>query len=291
MSTGLPTSTDDFFNTAGELPKEHSTLLVEDVIRVLKAIPKELICLLENWDTKLAITGGFIRDIVRGDKPSDIDIAAVDETAAREAAAVLCKEVGGKTTFAKAHTVTGYRYPIQIFKAFDSTTPQTSYTKHDFTCNGAAVWHGDKALGFNGWMSAHCGFFYPDVAAKRIRILDTQQNYGNCVYRMMKMVHKGYHIEPREHAALLINLLEDVKFNGAMAKLDGNDPSKELTKELTARIASGKYENIFGKQDMATRRAGIDEEVEQAIWQREIIQGIIERVDAPKEPPQQESAP
>ena len=289
MSTGLPFPVDNSLANASQLVQaEAPTLLVEDVVRVLKALPKEVIQLLENWDTKLAITGGFIRDIVRGEKPNDIDIAAVDDTAAKEAAAVLCKAVDGKTTFARAHTVTGYHYQIQIFKAFDSTTPQTSYTKHDFTINGAAVWHGDVSKGGYGWMSAHCGYFYPDVAAKRIRVLDVQQNFGNCVYRMMKLLHRGYHIEPREHAALLINLLEDVKFNEAMAKLDGGDPSKVLTKELTARISSGKYEHIFGNRDMATRRAGMNEEVEQAIWHRDLIQGIIDRVDAPTEAQQQE---
>ncbi len=269
----LPTDND--FLAEEVAHKKPRTLLFEDVIRILKALPVELIDLLKEYENKVAITGGFIRDIVRGDQPNDIDIAASTDTVAKDFADALARaNQRASKIFVKAYTVLGYRYPIQVFKAFDDTTPSTSWTRHDFTINGASMWYTGSL-----WNSQCTNYFYCDVAAKRLRVLDEKQNKGNLIYRMMKLLHRGYHIEPREHAAILVNLLSDVKFEAAMAKMNGEDPIKELTKSLTSEIAAGKYEHIIigGR---FVKRQQLEEIATCGQFQQDLITGIIN-------PPQQ----
>lgn len=210
-----------------------SELLPEDLNYIARNLPKDVRALLQKTPG-LYLAGGFIRAMVAGEQVSDIDLWGRDKKELDVMAEMFAakRQVRCMTTD-NAHTIlTPNRTPVQFITRWVHNDPVALAESFDYTIAQAVVWHG--AEGWDSW----CGeYFYPDLAAKRLRYTMPKRNEdaGGSLLRMTKFLNRGYKISPesmgRVIARLTMGLYEnfmtrDEQFRGSIliAKLREVDP-------------------------------------------------------------------
>ena len=186
-----------------------STLHVDDVKYVLNRLPKDVLHLMENHHIFLA--GGFIRSVIAGEKPNDIDLFGAVKLYLEEHAATLVRGRGNcRSVLSKnATTVLAHPYmPVQFIHRWLYANPLVLLDEFDFTIARAVIWRNSS----KEWQSACDPDFYRDLAARRLvyRAPDRREDAGGSIMRVVKFLRRGYTIQTPSLARVITRLVEGV---------------------------------------------------------------------------------
>lgn len=187
-------------------------LLAEDVNWVLARTPKDVRELLQANPDKVFLAGGWIRDIVAGEKPSDIDLfAATPDLAKAVAQDLALKRQARLIVTENASTIDARgRKPVQVIHRWVYETAQDLVLDFDWSVCSAAIWWEPAANEHTpgGWRSQCHARFYADLAAKRLVYLVPKRNEeaGGSVLRLTKFMRRGYRARHQELAAVITRL-------------------------------------------------------------------------------------
>ncbi len=201
-----------------------------DLDRVVRALPEGVRDTLTSVG-KGIVAGGFIRAVLAGEEPNDLDIFGNFDKDQATAFADDCDHAGGyyytPTTLSvevngrKTQIVYGHRYgsALEVLAAFDFTVCQ------------AAVWYDIKEF---GWRSACATTFYSDLAARRLiytaprRPKETHvRGAANSAARLVKYSLKGYSADTHELGKILVDVAQG---------LDGTDVVEQIIGDKITRI-------------------------------------------------------
>ena len=115
-----------------------------DLHHVLSRTPRDVRDLLKA--NKLFLAGGFIRAIIAGEKPSDIDLLGPDKTALEMYAVNLASARSGRVhkTDNALTVLSSPKLPIQFITRWIYDDVETLIRQFDFTIVQAAIWSGLK---------------------------------------------------------------------------------------------------------------------------------------------------
>mgnify|MGYP006921308921 CR=1 FL=1 len=196
------------------------TMPVYDLHYVLARVPKDVRELVRNRG--LAIAGGFVRAIIAGEKPSDIDVWGPSKDALRAAAMELAATRGVRMheTHNAWTIVVGGRMAVQFvhrwcfagdeFSAFlNGTNLEALLDSFDFTVAQAGIHAPDG----RNWLGLVGERFYPDLASRRLYYVapHRHEDAGGSLLRVRKFLQKGYHIEIDSLARVAARLVMGVR--------------------------------------------------------------------------------
>lgn len=161
-----------------------------DVLRITRRLDERVINVLKAYPNEIFLTGGFIRAIVAGEPPNDVDLIVKDIHVAGVAAGQLqgdSKRPVIKTD--NAYTLPKYRPVVQVIHRWTYDNPKACLAEFDFTIACAALWWDGSA-----WRSLCHDNFYSDLAAKRLVYLAPQrhEDAGGSMLRLLKFYRRGY---------------------------------------------------------------------------------------------------
>jgi len=180
-------------------------LLHEDLAWCLRRLPAGVLSMLK--ERPLFLAGGFIRDCIAGEPPSDIDIFGPTKDALEAAARKLGEDARVIETD-NAFTVIGKgRLSVQFIHRWTYKTAAEIVPSFDFSIARAAAWYDDK-----GWHSICDDRFYPDLAAKRLVYCcpDRNEDAGGSMLRVLKFYQRGYRIPLDSLGAVMARLIRAV---------------------------------------------------------------------------------
>ena len=198
-----------------------------DLHYVLARVPKDVRELVRNRG--LAIAGGFVRAVIAGEKPSDIDVWGPSKVALRAAAMELAGTrgvrmhethnaytivVGGRMAVQFVHRWCFGREPLEgPGRDEDGTNLDALLNSFDFTVAQAGI----QSLDRRAWVGLVGERFYPDLASRRLYYVapERHEDAGGSLLRVRKFLQRGYHIEidslARVAARLVMGVRHDVR--------------------------------------------------------------------------------
>lgn len=222
----------DFYNRMFNKEQNMRKLTTPDLQHVVRSLPHDVRDLLA--ENHLYVAGGFIREVVAGQAPSDIDLCGPTKGRLISAATALSEF----RESAKVHTTDNAltvlcppRLPVQFITRWLFDKPEALVESFDFTICQAAVWY-DKQL--NAWRSGCSEAFYTDLAARRLVYTHPQrmEDCGGSAMRMRKFLARGFNIQADSMAGVLARLFKGV-----------TDPQNMNEFELT-RVLSGRLREV-----------------------------------------------
>ena len=179
-----------------------------DLNRVVRFLPSKIKSIMEQefWRGKIFIAGGFIRDLVAGDKINDIDLFVNNKA---EAELLLSVLQGDKKVISTENAFTiCERLPIQIIHRWTFQKPEEVLLSFDFSVCSAAIYYSD-----NGWEGICHERFYKDVASKRLIYLvpDREEAPGGSMIRILKFYKRGYNIPLNNLSKVVARMMKDAE--------------------------------------------------------------------------------
>ena len=169
-------------------------LTKEDLRFVVTRLPRDVRDLAKEHG--LFIGGGFIREMIAGNKPNDVDLFGPTKEVLGLAAELIAEKRGARIhkTDNAITVLTGSRMPIQFITRWLYSDPHKLLAEFDFTVCQAVIWF-DKEDGL--WKSATAPTFYPDLAARRLVYTYPQreEDAGGSMLRVRKFLQRGYTIQ------------------------------------------------------------------------------------------------
>lgn len=200
----------------------------EDVVRVAAALPPTLAKAMHaHRGMAMVVAGGFVRDVVSGRRPRDVDVFVGTEDDVAAVDAVLRPAATGEphvTDNATGYVVDGRL--VQVVTRWTFTDAWEVLRGFDFTVAQAAVWHEAER-----WWGGVGPSFYADLAARRLRLSGvlpderTPEEAGGTLMRLVKHSRRGYVATPDTVAACAwaaVAACEDL--DGVLRTLRGIDP-------------------------------------------------------------------
>lgn len=199
-----------------------------DVQRIVTSLPRDVRKLLKESNGAVFLAGGFIRAILSGEQPADIDLWGRDkEELDRHAELFAARRKVRCMSTKNAHTILDLgRTPVQFITRWTFPTPEACAESFDFTIAAACIWYEDgkdvmqlgAARGLDGGWRSYCGeTFYRDLCTKSLVYTspDRNEDAGGSLLRMQKFIRKGYSISPGNMAAVISRLLCGVRFSNS----------------------------------------------------------------------------
>jgi hypothetical protein len=189
-----------------------SQLTPNDLRFVMQRTPKDVRELMMLHSGKLFMGGGFIRAIVAGETPNDIDLFGGDAKWLDAVATGLMAQRPGsrlhKTKYAIT-LITPDRMPIQFITRWTFDDPMQLVASFDFTVCQAAI----AAKNGNAWQSVIAANFYIDLAGRRLVYTKPIRNEdaGGSMLRVIKYVKRGYSIQVSSLGAVAARLARGVR--------------------------------------------------------------------------------
>jgi hypothetical protein len=187
-------------------------LIEEDLQYVVSRIPKTLRELMKKNNIYLA--GGFIRALITGENPSDIDVLGESKEQLngirRDFFEADYKEVYESIKTKNAVTIfASGKLPIQLITRWLYDDPAKLIREFDFTIAQSVIWYSQSMA---KWCSLCSDYFYCDLAAKRLRYTqpDRNEDAGGSILRVLKFLRKGYKISPEELSKVTVRWLSGV---------------------------------------------------------------------------------
>lgn len=192
-------------------------LTSRDISKVMARVPDQVQNAMKRHN--LILGGGFIRAVVSGDEPSDIDLFAPTSTSAGIAARELAHDLhvdihqtGNALTITPHHAK-----PIQIITKFYFADPTVLIRHFDFTvCQAAIFWVGHpdiltlEDMTRGGWDSVTGEAFYSDLASKELVYTEPSIDVaepGGSLYRTLKFIKREYYCPPETLAQITTALV------------------------------------------------------------------------------------
>jgi hypothetical protein len=167
-----------------------------DIDKVVAALPHYVALKLQQ-EPALLLAGGFIRDTLIGQPPSDIDLFGPAEKL-EGAITDLSFIMGGgsvtETRYAKTFKpLEGL--PIQVVLAFPVTSQVELLARFNYTVNQAVIWFDDFLY---EWRGVCYAAFYADLAERRLAPNPAMTNPAQSLASVPEMVARGWKIEPED---------------------------------------------------------------------------------------------
>lgn len=203
-----------------------------DLRFVAQKTPKDIRDLLTANPRMLMIGGGFIRAVIAGEEPSDIDIFGPSQEFLEGIANILAakrNENGADTRVHKTKNaitvITSNRIPIQFITRWTFNKAQDLVASFDFTvCQAVFYRMGNQSN--SPWASSIGERFYSDLAAKRLHYTAPvrEEEAGGSMLRVLKYAKRGYSIQVTSLGGVIARL------TNAMEKsaLAGSNPEVVL---------------------------------------------------------------
>lgn len=198
-------------------------LIAEDLHHVLSRVPKDVRALMQAQPLFLA--GGFIRAVIAGEKPSDVDLFGGSyEFLKSQAMAFALSRKGARlhetdnafTVIAQGRTVVQFIHRW----VYGPTEVDKLLSEFDYSIAAACVWWqsshepGSQLRDVSGeWRSRVVDGYYADLASKRLRYLcpSRAEDAGGSMLRARKFLGRGYHIEASSLAKVIARLTMGVR--------------------------------------------------------------------------------
>jgi hypothetical protein len=185
-----------------------TTLLESDLHFVLTRLPKDIRNLMKKHG--LILGGGFIREVIAGNKANDIDLFGGTLVQLLSAALELQQDRNArKLETPNAITlITPTRMPVQFIKRWLFPGAAEVVASFDFTVCQAAIWFADGR-----WHSQISDRFYCDLAARRLVYTSPQreEEAGGSMMRVRKFLARGYSIQASSLGAVIARLVAKVR--------------------------------------------------------------------------------
>lgn len=197
-----------------------------DLHYVVSHLPRDIRKLME--DSAVVLGGGFIRELIAGNKPNDIDLFGADTALLKLSAQLLASQRQSRLIeSANALTIaTENRMPVQFITRWLFEKPEQVIESFDFTVCQAVVWFADGS-----WHSAIGVDFYRDLAARRLTYTHPQRNEdaGGSLLRVRKFLARGYTIQVQSLAGVVARLASAIRM----------DAQHVATEEGMTRVIAG----------------------------------------------------
>lgn len=206
-------------------------LIQEDLRRVMLRLPKDVTEMMKAHD--LMLGGGFIREVVAGMPPNDIDLLGPSEDRLKLAATEFFhkrkKEARVLETKNAITHVAPPRTTVQFITRWTFSEPIPLMKSFDFTvCQAVVYWvpcEESEAGGY--WDSVISDRFYADLASRRLTYTQPERNEdaGGSMLRMRKFLGRGYHIDADSLAKIMarmtVQMTDHENFDGIRSSEDG----------------------------------------------------------------------
>jgi hypothetical protein len=149
--------------------------------------------------TNACVAGGYVRDIISGKDPKDIDVFVQDEIVAKEVQDRLEWDLESARTKENKNSVTVDSYdplvtmpPIQIINRWYVWPPEELVKTFDWGICQAAVYYDGRE-----WQGVCTQAFVDDLANETATYMapDRDEDAGASVLRMVKLARKGYFVD------------------------------------------------------------------------------------------------
>lgn len=182
-------------------PNKYPELNTWTIRDVLKALPQAVISVMQNHRVFLA--GGFIRAIVAGEKPSDIDLWVSSREEADRVSLALVREssTAVRHESPNSFTIIGLGRPIQVIHRWCFEGADAILDSFDYTIAQAVIYW-EPYSDWYGW----CGpRFYDDVKDKQLTYLAPARQEEVCgsLFRLFKFYKRGYNVSLETLAAVM----------------------------------------------------------------------------------------
>lgn len=215
---------------------ELTNMTTTDLLFVMRRIPKDVRELIAARG--LAVAGGFIRAIIAGERPDDLDLFGPTKEIVENAALTLAAARGVKLhetqnalTIAMPGRMTiqfitrwTYRNELELYNV--PTVNMTALlNSFDFTIAQAGITFQRET---RTWVGLVTPGFYPDLAARRL-VYTTPvriEEVGGSTLRVRKFLARGYNIQAGSLGKVIARLVTGVKF----------EDRREITEDWLAKI-------------------------------------------------------
>jgi hypothetical protein len=207
----------------------------EDIARVASRVPKPLREYMEKSTKPLYLGGGFVRDVISGERPSDVDFFTdtMDNATyhAIQIAQVLKGKIIAKTENAETILSPG-RIAVQVIKKWLFDHPEDVIKSFDFTFAQAVIWYDLRRKKWKGMCSAD---FYADVASKALVYTypDRDEAPGGSMMRVRKFLRRGYKISAENLGGVISRLVSKIDEEAMEAFRESEE---ENTETIRTRI-------------------------------------------------------
>lgn len=204
-------------------------LIHDDLGHVVRRLPKDVRDLLTKYQNSLFLGGGFIRAVIAGEQPSDIDLFGVSKEMLNTIAKELQSGRGGQEKcrlhYSKnAITVISIgRISIQFITRWTFARAEDVVSSFDFTVCQAGIWR-DGAEKNAPWRSTVSERFYYDLASRRLVYTypTRDEEAGGSLLRAVKYMKRGYTMQVGSLAGVVSRLVKALDTN----RLDTKDEAR-----------------------------------------------------------------
>lgn len=188
-----------------------SVLNRNDLIFVTARIPTDVRELMHEFG--LSLGGGFIREVIAGGEPKDIDLFGPNKERLVYALQELERRRSAQGQRCRIHKtdnadtlITDGRLPVQVIHRWTYEIPAMVVQDFDFTVCAAVVWRSNET---GLWTSRCHDNFYADLAARRLVYTSPQraEDAGGSLLRVIKFVKRGYNIQTVSLGAVVSRLM------------------------------------------------------------------------------------
>lgn len=188
------------------------TLTNTDLNFVVRRIPKDIRDLLTS--NRLFIAGGFIREVIAGNDPKDIDLFGSSKDFLGAVAQTLAagRDVHPHTTDNAITILCPPRLPVQFITRWCFSEPTPLVESFDFTVCQAVIWWDGAS---QRWESMASESFYPDLAARRLvyTFPKRDEEAGGSMLRARKFLQRGYSIQADALAGVIARVAMKVHWD------------------------------------------------------------------------------
>lgn len=184
---------------------------------VVRRIPKDIRKLLTKFHGKLFLGGGFIRAVVAGEEPADIDLFGESQDLLVSVAEELQRARGGKNSCRLHHTknavtvISFGRMTVQFITRWEFSDATSLMASFDFTVCQAAIYR-EGGTKESKWVSTIGPRFYLDLAARRLHYTNPvrDEEAGGSLLRVLKYQRRGYVIQIESLAGVVARLISAI---------------------------------------------------------------------------------
>lgn len=171
-----------------------------DLRYVVERLPRDVRSLLSAYPQQLFLGGGFIREVIAGNTPNDIDLFGPDASFVETVARDFAERQRQGSRFHKSHNACTVAEPgrltVQFITRWTFDDPKKLMESFDFTICQAVVWrNGHKSN--DAWRSCVGERFHLDLASRRLVYTNPirEEEAGGSMLRVIKFVRRGYSIQ------------------------------------------------------------------------------------------------
>ena len=197
-----------------------------DLAFVMRRLPNDIVTMMRHNPDRLFLAGGFIRAVISGEKPSDIDLFGDSKKflTAKAIEIVTSRRARSHVSDNAVTILSPPRLPVQLITRWTYDNPYDIIDSFDFTvCQAVIYYHTDLDAKTNKFESVISPRFYIDLANKRLVYTHPSrlEAVGGSMMRVIKYLKRGYGIQPYSLAGVMSRVMFAVRDNPLTSTEDG----------------------------------------------------------------------